>query len=81
MKTIKKSKQTKGKMAREIVQLCIRHLVITSTWAKIVKTISVFTGIAVDLSDVLVFDAGVFAGELLMLLFKRIFAKDKEETE
>ena len=65
----------KGQMARGLVYYCIAVLSIAAVWSMILKTISAFTGNPVDLSDVLVFIAAAFGGELLMLLFKRIFAK------
>ena len=78
MKPIK----TKGLMARRLVYYCITALSITLVWALVLKTISIFTDISIDLTDVLTYAASVFGGELLMLLCKRIFAKPKpQETE
>ena len=62
-------------MARQLVYYCIIALSITLLWALVLKTISVFTDITIDLTDVLTYAATVFGGELLMLLCKRIFAK------
>lgn len=77
-----KSKQTKGLMARRLVYYCITALSITLVWALVLKTLSIFTDVSMDLSDVLTYAASVFGGELLMLLCKRIFAKPKsQETE
>ena len=77
-----KSKQTKGLMARGLVYYCITALSITLVWALVLKTLSIFTDVSMDLSDVLTYAASVFGGELLMLLCKRIFAKPKsQETE
>lgn len=77
-----KTKQPiKGQMARRLVYYCIFVLSITAIWAAIVKTMGVYLDRTVDLTDVLVFIGGAFGGELLMLLCKRIFAKDKDNTE
>ncbi len=81
MRTIKKSKQTKGKMARQLVYVCIHTLLICLAWSMVLKTVAVALDRTVDLTDVLVFAGAAFGGELLMLLCKRIFSKDKEETE
>ena len=66
-------------MARDLVYFCIIVLTITLIWALVLKTISIFTDIVLDLTDVLTYAASVFGGELLMLLCKRIFAKPKEQ--
>ena len=66
-------------MARQLVYYCIIALSITLLWALVLKTISVFTDITIDLTDVLTYAATVFGGELLMLLCKRIFAKPKSQ--
>ena len=77
-----KSNQTKGLMARRLVYYCITALSITLVRALVLKTLSIFTDVSMDLSDVLTYAASVFGGELLMLLCKRIFAKPKsQETE
>ena len=41
LKFVKKSRVTKGKMARELVYFCIGMLVAVCTWAMIVKTAAV----------------------------------------
>ena len=74
-----KSKQTKGIMARRLVYYCITALSITLVWALVLKTLSIFTDVSMDLSDILTYAASVFGGELLMLLCKRIFAKPKTQ--
>jgi hypothetical protein len=71
----------KGQMARRLVYYCIGVLSVAAVWAMILKTISVITGNPVDLTDVLVFIAAAFGGELLMLLIKRIFSKPTTKTE
>lgn len=38
MKKVKKSRQTKGKMARELVYYCLWMLTAAATWAMILKT-------------------------------------------
>ena len=77
----KKSKRkTKGRMARELVYYCIYALTLTLAWAVIVKTIAVVLDRAADLSDVLIFAAAAFGGELLLLLCKRVFAKNNDDS-
>ena len=71
-------REQKGQMARRLVYFCISLLTVVTVWAIVVKTITP----TVDLTDVLTFVGAVFAGELLMLLAKRIFAKPTEgDTE
>jgi hypothetical protein len=75
-------KREKGKMARGIVYFCITVMTITLIWAMVLKTIALFNGqIMVDVSDVLTFTGAAFGGELLLLAFKRIFAKPNKEGE
>lgn len=81
LKVVKKSRMTKGKMARELVYFCIGMLVAVCTWAMIVKTAAVLLDRQCDLSDVLIFAGGVFGGELLLLLLKRIFAKPSDTND
>lgn len=70
-------------MARRLVYFCIGLLTIIVLWAMALKTYAVHEQTSVDLTDVLTFAGAVFAGELLMLLVKRLVAKpdDKEEEE
>ena len=75
----KPQRKTKGRMARELVYYCIYALTLTLAWAVITKTVAVFTDHASDLSDVLVFAAAAFGGELLLLLCKRVFAKPNDD--
>lgn len=75
----KTQRKTKGRMARELVYYCIYALSLTLAWAVITKTVAVFTDHASDLSDVLVFAAAAFGGELLLLLCKRVFAKPNDD--
>ena len=74
-------RKTKGRMARELVYYCIHALTGVLVWAVIVKTVSVIANRPVDLSDVLVYAAAAFGGELLLLLCKRVFAKPNEPVE
>lgn len=75
MKQIKKTRQTKGRMARELVYFCLRVLTAVLIWAGLLKTAAVVLGRQCDLSDILIFAASAFGGELLLLLVKRVFAK------
>lgn len=73
-------RKTKGRMARELVYYCIHALTGVLVWAVIVKTISVIADRTADLSDVLVYAAAAFGGELLLLLCKRVFAKNNDDN-
>ena len=77
----KPQRKTKGRMARELVFYCIYALTLTLAWAVIIKTLAIFTDHPDDLSDVLIFAAAAFGGELLLLLCKRVFAKPNEPVE
>ena len=81
LKQVKRSRMTKGKMARELVYFCIWALTAALTWAMILKTAAVLLDRTCDLSDVLIFAGGAFGGELLMLLIKRVVAKPNETNE
>lgn len=70
-------KPPKGQMARRLVYYCIGVLSVTALWAAVMKTIDH----TIDLSDVLTFVGGVFGGELLFLLIKRVFAKKEDSHE
>jgi hypothetical protein len=51
-------------------------------WAMVLKTVALFNAqMTVDVSDVLTFTAAAFGGELLLLAFKRIFAKPNEKED
>lgn len=76
----KTKRKTKGRMARELVYYCIYALTLTLAWAVVVKTIAVVLDRAADLSDVLIFAAAAFGGELLLLLCKRVFAKNNDDS-
>lgn len=74
-------KRKRGIMARRLVYYCLGVLTETAIWAQIITTIAVLKGVTIDLSAVLTFIGAAFGSELLFLLLKRVFAKDKEEQE
>lgn len=77
MKTEIQSQQKKGRMARVLVWYCVAILTAAAVWAAILKT----RDPTAELSDVLTFIGAAFGGELLLLLVKRVFAKDKTTNE
>ena len=76
-----KRRWSKGQMSKTIVLYCIRAITLIAVWAVAVKTYAVFKWGATDISDVLIFVATAFGGELLLLAFKRVFAKKNEDSE
>ena len=74
-----KEKWRKSEMARTLVIYCVRAITLVSIWAVCVKTYAVIKWGATDISDVLIFVATAFGGELLLLALKRIFAKKNED--
>ena len=68
-------------MSKTIVLYCIRAITLIAVWAVAVKTYAVFKWGATDISDVLIFAATAFGGELLLLAFKRVFAKKSENPD
>ena len=79
-----KRRWAKGAMARTLVIYCVRAITLIAIWAACLKTYAVIrwgetTGC--DLSDVLIFAATAFGGELLLLAFKRVFAKKNENPD
>ena len=76
-----KRRWNKGQMSKTIVLYCIRAITLIAVWAVAVKTYAVFKWGATDISDVLIFAATAFGGELLLLAFKRVFAKKNEDSE
>ena len=68
-------------MSKTIVLYCIRAITLIAVWAVAIKTYAVFKFGATDISDVLIFAATAFGGELLLLAFKRIFAKKNENPD
>lgn len=81
MKKVKKSRRTKGQMARELVYYCLWMLTAAATWAMILKTAALILDRTCDLTDVLVFVGAAFGGELLLLLVKRLLAKPGDNNE
>ena len=68
-------------MSKTIVLYCIRAITLIAVWAVAIKTYAVFKFGATDISDVLIFAATAFGGELLLLAFKRVFAKKNENLD
>ena len=66
-----------GMLSRVLVVYCISVLTITAIWGAVLKSIAP----SVDLTDVLTFIGAAFGGELLLLAFKRVFAKERTDTE
>ena len=77
MKIEIQSQRKKGRMARRLVYFCVFMLTAAAVWAAVVKTCDSAT----DLSDVLTFIGAAFGGELLLLLVKRVFAKENSNSE
>ena len=76
-----KRRWAKGQMARTLVLYCVRAITLIAIWAVCIKTYAVFKYGATDISDVLIFVATAFGGELLLLAFKRVFAKKNENID
>ena len=76
-----KRRWSKGQMSKTIVLYCIRAITLIAVWAVAIKTYAVFKFGATDISDVLIFTATAFGGELLLLAFKRVFAKKNENPD
>ena len=68
-------------MSKTIVLYCIRAITLIAVWAVALKTYAVFKWGTTDISDVLIFAATAFGGELLLLAFKRVFAKKNENPD
>ena len=68
-------------MSKTIVLYCIRAITLIAVWAVALKTYAVFKWGATDISDVLIFAATAFGGELLLLAFKSVFAKKNENPD
>ena len=71
-------------MARTLVIYCVRAITLIAVWAVALKTYAVIKWgetSGCDLSDVLGFVGVAFGGELLLLAFKRVFAKKNEDSE
>ena len=79
-----KRRWTKGQMARTLVLYCVRVITLMAIWAACLKTYAVIKwgeANGCDLSDVLGFAGVAFGGELLLLAFKRVFAKKNENPD
>lgn len=76
-----KRRWRKGQMGRTLVLYCVRLLTLIMLWAVAVKTYAIIKWGATDISDVLIYAASAFGGELLLLAFKRVFAKKNEDIE
>ena len=79
-----KRRWRKSEMARTLVLYCVRAITLASIWAACLKTYAVIKWgetSGCDLSDVLGFVGAAFGGELLLLAFKRVFAKKNEDSE
>ena len=79
-----KRRWRKSEMARTLVLYCVRVITLASIWAACLKTYAVIKWgetNGCDLSDVLGFVGAAFGGELLLLAFKRVFAKKNEDSE
>ena len=76
-----KRRWRKSEMSKTIVLYCIRAITLIAVWAVALKTYAVFKYGATDISDVLIFAATAFGGELLLLAFKRVFAKKNENPD
>ena len=76
-----KRRWSKGQLARTLVIYCVRAITLIAVWAIALKTYAVFKWGATDISDVLIFAATAFGGELLLLAFKRVFAKKNENID
>ena len=71
-------------MSKTIVLYCIKAITLIAVWAVVLKTYAVIKWgetSGSDLSDVLVFAGAAFGGELLLLAFKRVFAKKNENPD
>ena len=68
-------------MSKTLVLYCIRAITLIAVWAVALKTYAVFKYGATDISDVLIFAVTAFGGELLLLAFKRVFAKKNENPD
>lgn len=75
-----KGKWKKRELSRTVVIHCVNAMTATLVWAAALKTAGSALGWAVDVSDVLTFAAAGFGGELLLLAFKRVFARDGAEA-
>ena len=75
-----KSKWSKGELARTLVVYCIKVMTYVLIWSVVLTTVAVIFNRTIDLTPVLNFTAITFGGELVLLAFKRVFAKKNEEV-
>jgi hypothetical protein len=75
------TRMKKGQMMRWIVADCLHAGKITLAWAMAIKTLAVILDRQVDLSDILIFAAAMFGGELIVTALKRIFAKERPAAD
>ena len=75
-----KSKWSKGEMARTLVIYSIKVMTYVLIWSVTLTTVAVIFNRTIDLTPVLNFTAITFGGELVLLAFKRVFAKKNEEV-
>ena len=79
-----KRRWRKSEMSKTIVLYCIKAITLMAIWAACLKTYAVIKWgetSGCDLSDVLGFAGVAFGGELLLLAFKRVFAKKNENPD
>lgn len=79
-----KRRWRKSEMSKTIVLYCIKAITLMAIWAACLKTYAVIKWgetSGCDLSDVLGFAGVAFGGELLLLAFKRVFAKKNEDPD
>ena len=75
-----KSKWSKGEMARTVAIYCIKVMTYVLIWSVVLTTVAVIFNRTIDLTPVLNFTAITFGGKLVLLAFKRVFAKKNEEV-
>ena len=76
-----KRRWSKGQMARTLVIYCVRAITLIAIWPPPPPPPPPPQWGATDISDVLIFTATAFGGELLLLAFKRVFAKKNENPD
>ena len=70
----------KGEMSRTIVLYSIKIMTAVLLWGMIVTTVAPVLHAVIDISPVMNFTAVTFGGELILLAFKRVYAKKNEEV-
>lgn len=71
----------KGEFAKKLVLFCLRVMTLVLLWAVLVKTACTALQKPCDVADVLGFAGAFFGGELTLLAFKRIFAKEGHDEK